>query len=86
MEPQIVWVSWSLHKIKNKMNPTYLITWCYNQTSRISFLLLLSELNHMNPEVIGRSLKIVKSKISTIINIRSSRIFYLFGISSARYS
>ena len=40
----------------------------------------------MNPEVIGNLWKMVKSTISTKINIGNSRIFYPFGISGARDS
>ena len=40
----------------------------------------------MKPEVIGHLLKIVKSTISTKIKMLIPRLFYPFGISSARDS
>ena len=49
----------------------------------VSFEPLLRRLNHINPEFTEQSWKIVKSKISTKINMGISRLFYLFDLSSA---
>ena len=40
----------------------------------------------MKSEVIGNLLKIIKSKISTNIKMGKSRLFYSFGLLSARDS
>ena len=41
-------------------------------------------LKHIKPDIIGNPQKILKSTISTKIDMVSSRLFYPFGISSAR--